>query len=582
MSSKKKNIQRQNLIQLLLGLMIIALINIIGHHYFLRFDLTSEKRYTLSPTTKDLIRSFDDFVTFRVYLDGDFPAGFRKLQRETREMLNEFRAYNPLIQYEFIDPAQATDARNRNDFYAELHEKGIEPTSVRSREGSRESQQLIFPGALVNYKATQEEAVNLLQSQMGAGSEQQINASIQALEYNLAAALMRLKTREKDKIAFLHGYGGLEKIDLEGAEKVLSRFYDVEHFVTKGRINSLLDRRELPGGRLDVRPRFKALIIARPTQRFTNSELFLIDQYLMHGGRLLWFVDPVMTDMDSLATSPRTLAMPGNLNLDDIMSRYGVRLNRNLIQDLRSGAIPVNTQPAGLEPKFEMFPWPYFPILLPASDHPIVKNINGVKAEFASSLDTIRSPSIKKTFLLQSSEYSRTLRTPAEVTLEMVNRQPDPRRFRQGPFNVAVLLEGTFVSAFEHRLTPEMYEAEEMAIRNVSDTSRVIVVADGDIIKNAVSSRQGGSPRALPLGMDKFTGQQFGNKEFVLNAVNYLCDDTGLLEVRAKDLEIRILDRTEIMENKARWQMVNVALPIVFILIMSIIWNLIRKRKYTK
>ncbi len=574
--------RRQNLIQLLLGLLIIALVNIIGHHYFLRLDLTSEKRYTLSQTTKDLIGSFDDYVTFRVYLDGDFPAGFRKLQRETREMLNEFRAYNPLIQYEFIDPAQATDARNRNSFYAELHEKGIEPTSVRSREGSRESQQLIFPGALVNYKANREESVNLLQSQMGAGPEQQINASIQALEYNLAVALKKLKTREKDKIAFLHGHGGLEKAHLESAEKLLSEFYQVEHFITKGRINSLLERTELPGGKLQVQPRFKALIIARPTQRFTNGELFLIDQYLMHGGKLLWFVDPVMTDMDSLSTTPRTLAMPANLNLNDVMHRYGVRLNQNLIQDLRSGGIPVNTQPAGLQPKFEMFPWPFFPILLPATDHPIVKNINGVKAEFASSLDTIQSPKIKKTFLLQSSEYSRTLRTPAEINLEMVNRQPDPRRFRQGPINVAILLEGTFVSIFEHRLPPEMHAAEEMAVRGVSDSTKVIVVADGDIIKNAVSSQQGGTPRALPLGMDKFTGQQFGNKEFVLNAVNYLCDDSGLLEVRARDLEVRILDRTEIMENKTWWQLVNVALPIVFVLILSITWNLIRRRKYTR
>ncbi|MFO8053696.1 MAG: gliding motility-associated ABC transporter substrate-binding protein GldG [Bacteroidales bacterium] len=579
--SKKKDIRRQNVIQLILGLVIIALLNLIGQHYFTRFDLTSEKKYTLSETTKELVRSFDDYVTFRVYLEGDFPAGFKKLKRETREMLDEFVAYNANIQYEFIDPSEVTDQRRRNDFYADLNEKGIEPTTLRTEESGRHSQQLIFPGAIVNYKATREEAVNFLESQMGASTENQINASIQALEYNLATVLKKLKSAEKDKIAFLHGHGEIPKLHLEGAKNALSEFYNVSHFITEEKVNSLLDRTEVDSSNVEVEPRFKAIIIARPTKAFSKREKFLIDQYIMHGGKVLWMIDPVMTDMDSLQASPRTLAMPADLNLDDLLFRYGVRLNRNLIQDLRSAEIPLNTQPAGMKPRFEMFPWPYFPVLMPAGDHPIVKNLNGIKGEFTSTLDTISENDISKTMLLKTSPNTRVLRAPTEINLSIINRKPTKRAFNSGSQNVAVLLEGSFPSVYKNRMPPEITKSKKMAFRTKSHPTQMIVASDGDIIKNASSARQGNT-QPLPLGVDKFTGQQYGNEDFIVNAMNYLCDETGLLNVRSRNLEIRIMDRAKIAAQKMQWQIINVVIPVALVLLLSLVWNLIRRRKYIK
>ncbi|MGM0613119.1 MAG: gliding motility-associated ABC transporter substrate-binding protein GldG [Bacteroidota bacterium] len=581
--SNKKNVRKQNIVQLLLGLAIIVLVNIIGQYFFTRFDLTSEKKYTLSQSTKELVKSFDDYVTFKVYLKGSFPAGFKKLQRETREMLDEFHAYNPNINYEFINPNEAVeDKENRNSFYAELNQKGLEPTTIQSQEKGRQSQQVIFPGAIVTYKANREEAVNLLESRMDASSEQQINESTQALEYNLASVLMKLKSAKKDKIAFLHGHGELPKENLNGAEKVLSEFYDVDHLVLENKVYSLLKRSEPDSaGNVKVYPRYKSLIVAQPTQAFTEKEKFFIDQYVMHGGKIMWLVDPVATNMDSLQTQARTLAVPADLNLDDMFFRYGVRLNKNLVQDMRSASIPVNTQPQGTEPKFELFPWPYFPIISPQNNHPVVKNLNGIKGEFVSTLDTISGNNINKTMLLKSSQYSRVLNTPHEINLNIINRNPQRSQYNHGSQNIAVLLDGKFPSLFENRIPPEISQNKAMAFRTESEETQMMVVSDGDIIKNAISMKEG-ERKKLPLGVDKYTGQEYGNDDFIVNAINYLCDDSGLLNVRSRDLKIRMMDRAKVEEERLMWQIINVVLPVLLILIMSFVWNITRKRKYAK
>ncbi|MCF8217649.1 MAG: gliding motility-associated ABC transporter substrate-binding protein GldG [Bacteroidales bacterium] len=581
--SNKKNVRKQNIVQLLLGLAIIILVNIIGQYFFTRFDLTSEKKYTLSQSTKELVKSFDDYVTFKVYLDGSFPAGFKKLQRETREMLDEFHAYNSNINYEFINPNEVVeDKKNKNSFYAELNRKGLDPTTIQSQDGARQSQQVLFPGALVTYKANREEAINLLESRMDASSEEQINESIQALEYNLASALMKLKSAEKDKIAFLHGHGELPKANLDGAEKALSEFYNIDHLILENKVYSLLKRTEPDSaGNVHVYPRYKSLIIAQPTRAFTEKEKFFIDQYVMHGGKVMWLVDPVATSMDSLQAQSRTLAVPADLNLDDMFFRYGVRLNKNLIQDMRSAAIPVNTQPKGSKPKFKLFPWPYFPVISPNSNHPIVKNLNGIKGEFVSTLDTISGNNVTKTMLLKSSQYSRVLSTPHAINLNIINRKPQRSQYNHGSQNIGVLLEGKFSSLFENRIPPEIAQNKAMAFRTESEKNQMIVVADGNIIKNAISIK-GGERKKLPLGVDKYTGQQYGNEDFIVNAVNYLCDDSGLLNVRTRDLKIRLMDRAKVQEERLKWQIINVVIPVLLILIMSVIWNIIRKRKYTR
>ena len=581
--SKKKNVRKQNIIQLLLGLAIIVLVNIIGQYFFTRIDLTAENKYTLSNSTKELVKSFDDYVTFKVYLEGSFPAGFKKLQRETREMLEEFHAYNSNINYEFIDPSEVADNKeDQNSFYADLNKKGLEPTSISSREGTRQSQQIIFPGAVVTYKANREEVVNLYESRTNASSEEQINTSIQALEYNLASVLKKIKSAQKEKIAFLHGHRELPKKNLKGAEDALSEFYDIEHLVLENKVYSLLKRSKPDSaGNVKVHPRYESLIIAQPTQALTEKEKFFIDQYVMHGGKVMWLVDPVATNMDSLQTQPRTLATPADLNLDDILFRYGVRLNKNLIQDMRSASIPVNTQPKGAKPKFELFPWPYFPIISPSNNHPIVKNLNGIKGKFVSTLDTISgNDDIKKTMLLKSSQYSRVLSAPHEINLNIINRKPQRSQYNHGRQNVAVLLEGNFSSLFENRIPPEIAQNKAMAFRTESESTKMIVVSDGDVIKNAITIEKG-ERKTLPLGVDKYTGQEYGNENFIVNAVNYLCDDSGLLNVRTRDLKVRMMNRAKVNNERLIWQLINVVVPVLLVLIMSLAWNFIRKRKYT-
>ncbi|MGM0648222.1 MAG: gliding motility-associated ABC transporter substrate-binding protein GldG [Bacteroidota bacterium] len=576
----KKDIRKQNITQLLLGLVIIALINLIGHFYFTRIDLTAEKKYTLSKTTKELVKSFDDYVTFTVYLDGEFPSGFKKLKRETREMLNEFHAWNNNIQFEFIDPTTEVDEADRNNFYAELNRKGLEPTTIQTGDNTKQSQQVLFPGALVTYKSNREVAVNLLESRMNLNPDQQINLSLQELEYNLATALKMLSEPEKDNIAFLHGHGELSKRRLSGAETVLADFYDITHLTLENKIYSLIERiSNDSAGSVQTQPRFKAVIIAQPTNAFTEKEKFIIDQYVMHGGKLLWLVDPVRTDMDSLQASPTTLAIPGDINLDDMFFSYGVRLNSNLIQDLRSAEIPLNTQPQGSQPQFEYFPWPYFPVMLPDNDHIIVKNLNGVKGEFTSTLDTISGNNIKKTILLKSSEYTKVLRMPHEISLRSIRPRYNAQDFPYDKQNVAVLLEGRFSSVFENRLPPTITQSKSMAYKSKSDTNQMIVVADGDVIKNAVSVR---GDKPLPLGVDRYTGRKYGNEDFILNAVNYLCGDIGLLKVRDRELKNRGMDRTKVKDETLKWQLINVILPVILILIFSIVWNIFRRNKYHK
>lgn len=581
--SKKTDIKKQNIIQLLLGLAIIALVNIIGSYYFTRIDLTSSNKYTLSPETIKLVKSFDDYVTFKVYLKGNFPAGFQKLQKETGEMLNEFKAYNSNIQYEFINPAKA-GGENKNKFYRQLTRKGLEPTSIRTKQNNKRAQQRIFPGAIVTYKSNRKEAVELLESQMGKSSAKQIKASIQALEYNLASVLKKLASAKKDKIAFLHGHKELSKTHLKGAEEALSEFYNVKHLVLKNKVYSLLKRTYMDSAKekLRIEPRFKAVIIAKPRKEFTEKEKFIIDQYVMHGGKLFGLIDPTFTNMDSLRAKPRTMAIPNDLNLDDQLFSYGVRLNRNLIKDMRSAKVPINIQPMGTKPKFKMFPWPYFPIMIPQSEHPIVKNLNGIRGKFTSTLDTIATPGIKKTILLQSSRYSRLMSMPHEINMRnIVRRRQNQRMYNQSYEDVAVLLEGNFKSVFKNRIPPEIKQSKAMAFRTESDSTQMIVVADGDIIRNSTATRRG-NMKTLPLGVDKYTGQRYGNEDFIVNAVNYLCDDSGLLKTRTRDLKIRMLNKQKFREEKTKWQIINVLTPILIILIMSMLWNFIREKKYNR
>ncbi len=578
MKNKKKDIKRTNILQLVLGVVIIVLINIIGYSVFTRFDLTAEKRYTLSDQTKQMITDLDDLVFFQVYLDGEFPAGFKRLRRETKEMLDQFRAYSDNIQYEFINPSVSEDGKERNAVYQRLMERGLNPTDLQVKTNDGSSQQIIFPGAIVSYKNT-ELPLELLISQMGVPPEEVLNNSIQNLEFNLANAIQKLSISNKPKVAFIEGHGELSLLETADIAYSLQEYYSVERISIDGKLNSLNERKESEIGNIVVRNKFDAIIIAKPDSTFSEKDKFIIDQYIMRGGNVLWLVDPVFASMDSIEFSSSTVGIINEINLNDQLFHYGVRLNTNLVMDLSALPIPIRTGEIGGSPQIDFFPWFYFPLLNPVGDHPIVKNLNAIKTEFIGSIDTVDVPGIKKSILLTSSQYSRTVNTPVYISLDILQKEPDRRQYTTSNIPVAVLLEGEFESLFNNRVPPTILESEEIDFLPKSKPGKMIIIADGDVIKNQIGKSEGRRV-PYPLGYDRYTNQTFGNKEFILNAINYLIDDDGLISIRSRELTLRLLDRTKITEGRVFWQVINTVLPVVVILILGVIMFVVRKRKF--
>ncbi|MBN1197976.1 MAG: gliding motility-associated ABC transporter substrate-binding protein GldG, partial [Bacteroidales bacterium] len=484
MSNKKRNIKRNNILQVTLGIVIIVLINIIASFLFTRFDLTAEKRYSLSPAVKAMLKDLEDDVFFRVYLDGDLPSGFRRLSNETKDMLNEFRAYSDHVQFEFINPSASSNAKERNDTYRLLAEQGLQPTDLRVTRKGEASQLIIFPGAIVVYRG-RELPVNILQTQIkGQDPEKVLNKSIQALEYNLGNAMDKLINTTKPRIAILEGQGELSHKMTLDLEDILSEYYTVERITLNGKINSLTVRLHTDSSGSPLVNKFKALIIAGPERRFDEKDKFLVDQFIMRGGRVLWMIDPVFAKMDSLQQTSSTMGLANDINLDEMLFNYGVRLNKNLVMDISALPIPVKTGQVGDQPQFDFFPWYYFPLITPAGNHPVVNGLNAVKTEFISSIDTVEAPGVKKTVLLTTSPYSRIANTPVLIDLEILRDEPDPRMFNSGPQPVAVLLEGEFTSAYLYRIPPEIEMNKDLGFREKSKLTRMIVIADGDIAKN--------------------------------------------------------------------------------------------------
>lgn len=574
--SKQRNMKRNSLVQLLLGVLIILLVNIIGSFVFTRFDLTSEKRYSLSPATKDILKKIDDIVYFKVYLEGDFPAGFKRLRNSTKEMLDEFRAYNKNIQYEFINPSLSNDQKERNDTYQLLTEKGLQPTDLQVNTKGGKAQQVIFPGAVVSYKAN-ELAVDFLNSQMGVPPDEVLNNSIQALEFRLASAIRDLTVILKPRVAFIRGHGELGNKEMYDIGQTLSKQYSVSLVTLNGQINSLTGHDSVSTDKTRIVNKFDAIIIAKPDSVFSEKDKFIIDQFVMRGGKILWLIDRVYATMDSLQNNNTTIGLGMDLNLDDLLFKYGVRINQNLVMDLNAMQIPLKTGQVANQPKIDFFPWFWFPVVTPAINNPIVNNLNAIKFEFISSIDTIRMPGIKKTILLKTSPYSRTVSTPALITLEILEKEPDQRAYAGPPQAVAVLLEGEFRSDYENRVPPEIANSKDIGFVPLSRPTRMIVVSDGDVIKNQLHYSKG---YPLPLGYDQYTGETFGNKDFILNSLDYLVDESGLISIRSRQLKLRMLDMTRVNNNKFTWQAFNIIFPVLFVLIFGFVWNYLRKRKY--
>lgn len=552
--------------ELIIGLILLISLNIVGQYVFSRFDLTSDKRYTISDATKEKLRGLEDVVFIRIYLDGDLPAGFKRLRSSTREMLDEFRVFaDDNIQYEFIDPSAEPDQKIRNDIYRELSKKGLNYTNLKTKDGDKVSEQIVFPGLIMSYRE-REVPLQLLKSQIGADPEVMLNNSIQQLEYELISTIKKVSENYKKRIAFIEGNGELDELEVADISQSLSEFYAVERIKIDGKLDAL--------DYLD------AIIIAGPDSQYSEKDKYMIDQFIMKGGKVLWLVESVFADQDSLRKNTITLGLPKSVNLEDQLFKYGVRINTDFVLDLQALPIPIITGMMGNQPKQEFFPWYYFPLLMSKNKHPIVNNIEAVMSNFASSIDTVGSnPNIRKTPLLQTSQYTKLLLAPHRISFNILREPPDQRSFNKPFQNVAVLLEGTFESVFKNRLNPEVTQNPEFKYREQSKETKMIVVSDADIIRNKVNWDK---KEFFALGYDRFTQRTYGNKEFIMNCMHYLLDDDGLINARSKEFRIRLLDRQRIEKEKKQWQVLNTAVPIVLVLLFGFLLAWIRKRKYAK
>lgn len=541
----------------------------VSTRFYFRVDLTGDKKYSLSLQTKQILKNLDSDVFVKVYLEGDMPVGLKRMRRSIREMIEEMRVYaGNRLAYDFINPSAETDPVLRMEFQNSLMEKGLRPVDViESRQQGGTDHRRVFPGMIMS-RGTRSLAVNLLSNNPGMSAQENMARSLQMLEYEIVRTLLSVTSEELKKIAFVEGHGEIDYHGVMDITMELARFYEV--------FRGFIDLSE------PNLHEYAAVVIAGPTKKYSEAEKFVLDQYIMNGGRVLWLIDAVNVHQDSLTTGETTIALPVETNLDDMLFRYGARLNLRLIRDLQCALVPVNSAGPGETPRFVPAPWQYFPLLAPRKDHPVTRNLNFVKAQYAGTIDTVGPDmDVKKTGLLVSSQFTRTLQIPAFISLRQIDEVPVREAYNE-PFRlVAVLLEGTFGSAFRNRIIDGYPIAAGRPFREESLPTSMIVVSDADIIRNDVRGR-GSTPEPLPLGYDRFMQQTFGNKEFLMNAVNYLTDDAGLMELRVRELKMRLLNRGKVMAEGAMWKLLNIIVPLLFVVFFGIFTVVLRKRKYTR
>ena len=537
-------------------LVFIALItiNFAASKLYKRFDLTSDKRYTLSKTTENIVKNLQETAFVNVYLEGDFPAEFKRLQIETKQHLEELSAINSNIKFRFIDPIDDAES---------LIKEGLEPSRLSVQEGGKVSEAVIFPWATIEYK-DKKENISLLASQTTGSQEEQLQNSIQNLEYAFSDAIHKVTSETKQKIAILKGNGELEDIYLAGFLLNLRQYYILAPF-TLDSVNVH------PQKTLEQLTDYNLTIIAKPTEKFSEAEKFTLDQYITNGGKTLWLIDNVTAELDSLLQSGQSVVLNKDLNLTDQLFSYGVRINYTIVRDAYSSMIRLASGNVGDKAQYQDFLWPYYPLVTSQNNHPITKNIDRVNLKFANSIDTLKN-GIKKTVLLQSSEVSKAVGTPFIISLEEVVNKPSQEDYNIGNQILGVLLEGSFNSAYNNRVKP--YETP--IYKEKSNDNKMIVIADGDIIANEIYQGQ-----PLQLGVDKWTNIRYGNADFLMNAINYMLDDTGLLKLRSKTIQLQFLDKQKAYNERTLWQTLNVVIPLALLAIFGIIYTFIRKRKYS-
>lgn len=546
-----------DILMLLNGIVLIVLINLASSRHFYRLDLTEEKRYSIKPQTKDMLRQLDDKVYVEIFLEGDLNPGFRRFRKAIAETLEEFRIYSDnKIEYSFTDPSAAAGEKARNEFMADLAAKGIRPTNVIETQNGQRVEKLILPGVVISYGGA-ELGVMLLKGNKARNPEEEINESIEGIEYELANAIHKLTNIDRKSVGVVHGHGELDSLDFVAARQVMEEMYAVQ------------DVRLMA----DDLNNFDVLLIAKPTSSFTEVELYNLDQYIMKGGRALMMIDKLEASMDSAALE-NYFAFPYNIGLDDLLFKYGVRINMDLIQDQSSGTYPIVTGTRGSRPQVQLMPWPYFPLVNRYADHPATRNLDAVVTRFVSSIDTVKAPGVKKTPLLMTSQYAKKQTAPVNVSLNILRTNPQPASFNQSYIPLGYLLEGKFTSAYKNRFVPEGALGTIIA---ESPATKIVVIADGDVLKNEINPRTR-QPQAL--GFDPFTNYTFANQDLLMNTLAYLTDENGLIRTRNKEVKIRPLDKTKIADERTKWQVINLVLPVIMLVLFGLIRSMLRRKKY--
>jgi len=563
----KKN---NNILTVVLILLIIILINVISQFYYKTFDFTDDKRYTLTPSTEKLLKNQKDVIFVKVLLDGEFPAGFVRLQKSTKNILNEFRSINPKIDFEFENPLEGTvDEINKTK--EQLRKQGILPVTLFIGEGNSRTEKSIYPYAIFNF-GKRVYVVNLLEAQVpGVPQEEILNNSVALLEYKFANAIQKLRMQKRGKIVFVSGKGEIDDFHLASLYKQLGKFYNI----SKLNIDSTYK----------IMPDIDLLIVPGPKKKFNNKNLFVLDQYLLHGGNIIWLIDKIHADLDSINRHKFYTPELIDNGLDDLFFKYGVRINPDLVQDLQCTKIPQVIGMNGDKPQIENFPWYYDLLVNSISNHPITRGLSDIYMSFVSTIDTIKtSPEIKKTILLTSSRRSRYQLYPMRLTYQILHYKPDISLYNKSFLPISVLVEGKFTSFFKNRLSTETKDMLEKIGDKFIDHSekegKMIFVGDADFVKNLYNSKTGDF---TPIGYNKWENHKFeGNEDFIVNSVEYMMDESGILSARAKRVKLRLLDKAKLMKEKTKWQLFNILTPLILLFIFAIVFNFYRRRKYTR
>ena len=554
----------KNIKSVLFIIAILLIINGIGNTFFYRFDLTQDHRYTLSKTSLNILKEVKEPLIVDVFLKGQFPGEFKKLQTETQQILEEFKAYNKNITFQFVNPIE--NEEERDTIMQSFLERGLTPVNVTVDDKGKQTQEVVFPWAIATYQGKSTK-VPLLKNVMGASTAEKVVSSVQHLEYAFANAFNTVAKAKEKKIAVIKGNGEMHDLLMADFIKQVRENYFIGTFT----LDSVAKK---PNESLKYLKKYDLAIIAKPTEKFSDEEKLVLDQFIINGGKTLWLVDQVNIEMDSLYNdSGATLAFPFDLNLNDMFFKYGFRINPTLVKDVMA-PIALATGEQGSATQYTQYPWFYSPLIYPASKNPIVTNVDALKFEFANGIEVLKND-IKKTVLLQSSPYSKLIGTPVEVNLNMVSERPEQGEFKNtGNIPMAVLLEGKFHSVYQNRVMP----FQEKTFQAVGKDNKMIVISDGDLIRNQLDKNF----QPLELGYDKWTNKLYGNKEFLMNCVNYLLDDSGLINIRSKEVNLPLLDKEKVYNSYTQTQWITVGLPIVVLAIFGFVFTFLRKRKYSR